>query len=173
MERIRVVVIRDGDMWAAQCLEYDIGAQAASVNALMDRLACAIDAERAESEERSGGEAIAGIPKAPKRFRDLRENGAARLELRLRVLDENVQLALCAQDAAMALPVGNRPTLGEYLAWARDRGCSVQWGVNQATRWQSQPGATPAFAGASSPSGGGAMRRARWQSRARRITVGA
>ena len=96
METIRVVVIRDGDMWAAQCLEYDIGAQAASVGVLMDRLAGVIEAERVESMERSGGEAFAGIPKAPKHFWDLWENGAARLEPRLHALDENVQLALCA-----------------------------------------------------------------------------
>ena len=33
----------------------------------------------------------------------------------------------------MAQPFGNHPTLGEYLAWAREQGCSVQWGVNPAT----------------------------------------
>ena len=96
MENIRAVVIRDGDMWAAQCLEYDIGAQASSMDALLDRLACVIDAERAESMERSGGEAFVGIPKAPKYFWDLWEKGAVRLESGRRVLDENVQLALCA-----------------------------------------------------------------------------
>ena len=95
MENIRAVVIRDGDMWAAQCLEYDIGAQAASVGVLMDRLAYVIEAERAESTERSG-EAFVGIPEAPKYFWDLWERGVVPLNPERGVLGEHVQLALCA-----------------------------------------------------------------------------
>lgn len=95
MENIRAVVIRDGDMWAVQCLEYDIGAQASSMDALLDRLACVIDAERAESMERSG-KAFAGIPEAPKYFWDLWERGVVPLNPERDVLGEHVQLALCA-----------------------------------------------------------------------------
>ena len=57
-------------MWAGQCLEYDIGAQASTVPELVEYLVGVIDAERQESLERANEE-FAGIPKAPAYFWDL------------------------------------------------------------------------------------------------------
>ena len=64
---IRVIVFKDEGLWVAQCLEYDIGAQADDLDALSDRLLVTLKAEINESVERHG-EPFAGIPPAPKRF---------------------------------------------------------------------------------------------------------
>ena len=69
-EQIRVVVFQEGDLWVAQCLEYDIGAQGADLDELQDRLMAVIDAERTESIERNG-RAFAGIDPAPQHFQDM------------------------------------------------------------------------------------------------------
>ena len=47
--KISVVIFQDGNMWAAQCVEYDIGAQAESLEKLHECLSVVIEAERAES----------------------------------------------------------------------------------------------------------------------------
>jgi hypothetical protein len=54
-------------MWVAQCLEYDIGAQAADLDTLRDRLEATVRAELLESVQRQK-EPFAGIPPAPDRF---------------------------------------------------------------------------------------------------------
>lgn len=64
MDQLRVVIFRDGDAWAAQCLEYDIGAQGSSVREVQDRLLVAIHAER-DFTESQHGEAFKGISPAP------------------------------------------------------------------------------------------------------------
>jgi hypothetical protein len=64
---LRVVVFKDGDLWVAQCLEHDIGAQAPTIDALNVRLKVVLDAELKESLERHYAP-FAGIPPAPERF---------------------------------------------------------------------------------------------------------
>jgi hypothetical protein len=64
---IRVVVFKDNDMWVAQCLEYDIGAQADDIDTLNARLNAVLKAELKESIERHKAP-LAGIPKAPQRL---------------------------------------------------------------------------------------------------------
>lgn len=64
---LRIVVFQDDGLWVAQCLEHDIGAQAADVDTLMARLEVTIKAEARESMER-GGKPFAGIAPAPDRF---------------------------------------------------------------------------------------------------------
>lgn len=68
--QIRVVVFREGDVWVAQCLEYDIGAQAPDLETLHRRLALTVELERRISTERNG-KAFAGIDPAPKHFQDM------------------------------------------------------------------------------------------------------
>ena len=70
---IRVVVFRDGDVWVAQCLEYDIGAQASDIDTLNERLKAVLKAELKESHERNG-EPFAGIGPAPQRFQQMWEH---------------------------------------------------------------------------------------------------
>jgi hypothetical protein len=43
--RLRVVIFREGDIYVAQCLEVDVGTQAADIPKLLERLALTIDAE--------------------------------------------------------------------------------------------------------------------------------
>lgn len=68
MNQIRVLLSRENDYWVAQCLEYDIGAQATDLIELRKRLIAAIEAERQESLSRQGAE-FAGVPEAPAIFR--------------------------------------------------------------------------------------------------------
>ena len=72
---IRVIVFQDDDMWVAQCLEYDIGAQAADVDTLNARLMVALRAEFKESMERHG-KPFVGIDRAPERFQAMWERRA-------------------------------------------------------------------------------------------------
>jgi hypothetical protein len=74
-DTIRVIVFQDADYWVAQCLEYDIGAQADDVDTLMARLEVALKAEFNESMERHG-KAFEGIEAAPQRFQSMWERRA-------------------------------------------------------------------------------------------------
>ena len=51
---IRVIVFRDANLWVAQCLEYDIGAQAPDLDTLKARLAVTLAVEKATSVELHG-----------------------------------------------------------------------------------------------------------------------
>ena len=66
-ESIRVVVFQDGDKWVAQCLEYDIGAQADDTDKLLALFTAVLAAEMDESTRRHG-RAFAGINAAPPHF---------------------------------------------------------------------------------------------------------
>ena len=68
--QIRVIAFQEGDTWSAQCLEYDIGAQAPDLETLYVRVVLAIGAERAESIKRNG-KPFAGIGPAPERFHEM------------------------------------------------------------------------------------------------------
>jgi len=91
---IRVVIFKDDDLWGAQCLEYDIGAQAGDLDTLDDRLAVAIHAELIESLQRNG-EPFGGIEKAPERFQNMwehRSRSAALPPVRQTVQDRSMNL---------------------------------------------------------------------------------
>lgn len=64
---IRVIVFQDDGQWVAQCLEFDIGAQAADLDTLSDRFKVVLAAEFKESMERHG-KPFEGIDPAPERF---------------------------------------------------------------------------------------------------------
>jgi hypothetical protein len=66
-ETIRAIVFQDNGMWVAQCLEYDIGAQAHDLDTLHDRLKVTLRAEFLESMSRHK-KPFAGIGRAPERF---------------------------------------------------------------------------------------------------------
>ncbi len=77
---IRVVVFQDDGVWVAQCLEYDIGAQAGDIDTLNERLNVALKAELKESIER-GKEPFAGIDPAPQRFHTMWEHRSRYVEM--------------------------------------------------------------------------------------------
>ena len=92
--KIRVVIFQEGGMWVAQCLEYDIGAQAASMDKLHERLTVALEAERQESLARND-EPFADIAPAPEFFHRLWEKRLGRFEPEGPV-EPNIEFALCA-----------------------------------------------------------------------------
>jgi hypothetical protein len=67
---IRVLLLKEGEHWVAQSLEYDIGAQARDLGELRKRLLIAIRAKRDESLRRHR-KPFAGIGPAPQHFHDL------------------------------------------------------------------------------------------------------
>ena len=71
---IRAVIFQEGDVWVAQCLEYDIGAQAHDLDTVQRRLTLAIEVEQSTSLEVHGKE-FAGIDRAPTRFFEMWEKG--------------------------------------------------------------------------------------------------
>jgi hypothetical protein len=68
--QIRVLVAKEGDYWVAQCLEYDIGAQARDLDQLRNRLIATIEDEFEESMHRRG-KLFDGIDPAPQYFHEL------------------------------------------------------------------------------------------------------
>src|SRR5258708_2272560 len=99
-DRIRVITFKDGEMWVAQCLEYDISAQAADLDTLHDRLLITLDADRGESIKRHG-RPFAGIDPAPRHFHEMWEKRSGvfnpRRPSRLPTDGHvNLDMALCA-----------------------------------------------------------------------------
>ena len=97
---LRIVILREGDGWATQCLDYDIGAQADDLDTLRERLIAVINAERVESERRTG-EPFGGIDPAPQYYHDIWERQAVHYTPTLAKMKEagegfEFQLALCA-----------------------------------------------------------------------------
>jgi hypothetical protein len=78
---IRVVVFKDNDVWVAQGLEFDIGAQADSIDALTERLDAVLKAEFKESFERHEMP-FAGVPQAPQRFHTMWEHRTRSLAIK-------------------------------------------------------------------------------------------
>lgn len=79
LENLRVIVYREGDIYVAQCIEYDIATQAKDIDALLERLDLTIDAECAMSKERTG-KPFGGIAPAPNYFHNLWEKRSVSLE---------------------------------------------------------------------------------------------
>ena len=71
-DKIRVIFFKDGDLWCAQCLEYDIGAQAADLDTVRRRFDMALSIERKTSIELCG-KPYAGIDPAPEHFHEMWE----------------------------------------------------------------------------------------------------
>jgi hypothetical protein len=68
--QVRAVLLEEGDWWAAQCLEYDIAAQAPSRAALVLELQRVLIAHITVSRE-LGREPFKNLPKAPQRYWDM------------------------------------------------------------------------------------------------------
>ena len=66
-QSLRIVVLKEGDAFVAQCLEYDICAQAPDVETLRVRMNDLIDLECRASLDETGLE-FGGIDAAPEKF---------------------------------------------------------------------------------------------------------
>ena len=93
-DEIRIVVYQEEGKWVAQCLEYDIRAQADTIEKLQTHIDIAISATLADSEERHGK--IAHIDPAPKHFHELWERRSADVQPRNPISERNVAVALYA-----------------------------------------------------------------------------
>ncbi len=66
-ENIRVLIFKYHDLWIAQCLEYDISAQANTLKELQDKFVCTLMAYvmlAIDNNERP----FSNVPKTPKEF---------------------------------------------------------------------------------------------------------
>jgi predicted RNase H-like HicB family nuclease len=72
--KIRAVLFREGEWWVAQCLEYDIAAQAKSVKDLVYEFQRALVGHIVVSLQ-EGLKPFATLPKPPKRFLAMFEEG--------------------------------------------------------------------------------------------------
>ena len=68
---LRIVVYKEDDVFIAQCLEYDICAQAPDKETLRERMDCLLECEVAEME-RTGQE----LDGAPERFHNMWRDGS-------------------------------------------------------------------------------------------------
>ncbi len=64
---IRIIEFHENGLWVAQCLEYDIGAQAPDIDTLNARLE-AVLREECEESMRQHNSPFAGIDPAPERY---------------------------------------------------------------------------------------------------------
>jgi hypothetical protein len=96
-QQVRVLIIREGDYWVAQCLEYDIGAQARDFDELRDRVAATVQAELEETVRRHG-RAFYGIDPSPQYFHDLWDRRAKRFgpSVSTTVKNVDIEFALAA-----------------------------------------------------------------------------
>lgn len=76
---VNILLIEDGDLFVAQCLEYDIAAQGRSKEEVLKRFRAAFKAEMAEAKERG-----VEIGPAPKLFHAIyKANSIGREKMRL------------------------------------------------------------------------------------------
>jgi hypothetical protein len=67
---VRVLVFRGKQRWVAQCLEFDLAAQADTLDGLWERLQMALEAERTLSAS-YGREPFKSLPPAPPRYLEM------------------------------------------------------------------------------------------------------
>ena len=98
---IRVIVFREDETWVAQCIEYDIGAQADNLTTLQRRFDATMAADIEESIARNGAPFV-GLDPAPACYVQMWEaNSASAAMKKVGVAPDNsprieYELAMCA-----------------------------------------------------------------------------
>lgn len=123
---VRFVVFQQGEQWVAQCLEYDIGAQARSLQEIQPRVAAVLECEFEERYSRYKS-LFGGLGAPPNHFAAL---WAKRLTsyIPLRAVSMSgvrVEVAICDQPRTIKGST-TRSTLAQYCTWATSAGCSVR-----------------------------------------------
>lgn len=93
---LRFVVFRESDQWIGQCLEYDIGAQAETLDELRLRLEITVAEEAKDSTV--NGIPFTDVPAAPQAFFDMWERCKNMLNYKGDGQEDamSLDLALCA-----------------------------------------------------------------------------
>ena len=91
---MRIVVYQENGKWVAQCLEYDIRAQADTIEKLQSYIDIAISNTLGDSRERHGK--IDHIDPAPDHFHQLWERRSADMQPREPARQQILAVALCA-----------------------------------------------------------------------------
>lgn len=81
--RVSVIIYPEGNVWIAQCLEYDIVSQGKTIQDVQDRLTRNIAATLSIYAE-NGRNALESIPSAPKKFWEMFERATVRVSGRKR-----------------------------------------------------------------------------------------
>ena len=81
-KQVRIVAFKDGDVWAAHCVEYDIAASGKDLSTVQLNMKAVLHAECRYTEEKFG-EAMANIPPAPDYIAALYEEAESSLESEL------------------------------------------------------------------------------------------
>ncbi|MGH7038502.1 MAG: type II toxin-antitoxin system HicB family antitoxin [Stellaceae bacterium] len=81
--RVSVVIYPEGDVWIAQCLEYDIVSQGETIQDVQDRLTQNIAATLSVYAD-NGKNSLEDIPPAPKKFWEMFERATVRVSGRKR-----------------------------------------------------------------------------------------
>jgi hypothetical protein len=94
---LRVVIFRDDEGWAAQCLEYDICAYADDLSKLQSRFEATLVCEY-EISNKLHGSPLAGIGPAPEKFQEMWKGCAGKYEPynNAKLSERNIDFALCA-----------------------------------------------------------------------------
>ena len=97
VEKLRVVIFRDGDGWAAQCLEHDICAYADDLGELQRRFEATFALECQISQE-IHGEPLKGISPAPENFQRMWDECPGKYEpgIENKLSQRNIDFAMCA-----------------------------------------------------------------------------
>lgn len=123
--RLHFVVFQEHECWVAQCLEYDIGTQACSLEQIQLRIAAALQAEAEESLTRYGT-LMSGLGAAPRQFSAIwAKRSSSYVSLDFGDAQHiRADVALCKY-RPLADHSAKKSTLAQYCTWATSAGCSV------------------------------------------------
>ncbi len=96
---VSVVLLREGERWAAQCLEWDIAAQGKSIPKVMDALEQTFVGQ-VIVDLRAGKQPLEGIPQAPRFYWNAFKDAPRLEDRRPFYLGENVPPAFMIRAAA-------------------------------------------------------------------------
>jgi len=80
--QISAILFEEGEWWSAQCLEYDVAAQAKTLSDLLYELERVLVSHLCVAEE-LGRKPFEGLEPAPKKFWDLYQKAHARIVTRI------------------------------------------------------------------------------------------
>jgi hypothetical protein len=123
---IRFVIFREGDHWLGQCLEFDLGVQAKTLQEVHRRLPFVLECEMRESVSRYKLP-FSGLDAAPTDFRRLwaGRSGEYTPVMAITIPDTTITVGLC-DFSPFAGGLADFPTFAGYCAYVTGTGFGVQ-----------------------------------------------